>query len=283
MLLQVAILALSLVPLPEGYIDDARCARCHADITTTFAGHGMGRSFWIPGPGNAIEDFSEEGGHYHHAASRLHYRMRMDDEGRMWMKQYELDKGGEPINEVDVEAHFAVGSGNHARTYLYRSPSGELWELPVTWYTGKGWRMSPGYDYAHHQRLGRQVGRDCIFCHTAYPGIPAGEDRLGRLIAFPEALPLGIGCQRCHGPGEAHVNLAYSTDATDEEIAASILDPTDLPPALADDMCPAMPHAAEQPAWLAGTPIRPGGLFVPSRGTAGDLPRPYRLPPHGSI
>ncbi|MEE2906433.1 MAG: tetratricopeptide repeat protein [Planctomycetota bacterium] len=237
MYLLAILLAASPTPLPEGFVDDARCSRCHAEVAQAFAHHGMGQSFWIPGPENAIEDFSEEGGLYHHPASNLYYRMRLDEDGRMWMKQYELDAAGQPINEVEVEAHFAVGSGNHARTYLYRSPSGELWELPVSWYTGKGWRMSPGYDYANHRRLGRQVGRGCIFCHTALPGVPEGEDRLGRPITFPESLPLGIGCQRCHGPGEAHVELAYSADATDEEIAASILNPEDLPPNLADDMC----------------------------------------------
>ena len=261
MFLMLTALATLMTPLPDGYVNDARCSRCHQDIADTFAGHGMGRSFWIPGPDNAIEDFSQEGGLYHHPASDLHYRMRLDDDGRMWMKQFELDARGDMINEVEVEAHYAVGSGNHARTYLYQSPSGELWELPVSWYTGTGWRMSPGYDTAHHQRLGRQIGRDCIFCHTAFPGLPEGEDRIGRPITFPDELPLGIGCQRCHGPGEAHVDLAYSADATDEEIANSILNPEDLPPNLADDMCL---QCHMQPSSRMGSLVRPfdRGVFT---------------------
>ncbi|MCH2134612.1 MAG: tetratricopeptide repeat protein [Phycisphaerales bacterium] len=256
MLVLLAMLAGGFSPdlVTDGYVNDARCTNCHADIAGTFAHHGMGRSFWVPGPDNAIEDFSEEGGYYHHPASNLHYRMRLDDDGRMWMKQYELDGAEQPINEVEVEAHWAVGSGNHARTYLHRSPSGELWELPVTWYADKGWRMSPGYDYPYHQRFNRQVGRGCIFCHTAYPDVPVGDDRLGRPITFPEELPLGIGCQRCHGPGEAHVNLAYSADATDEEIAAAILNPTDLSPELADDMCL---QCHMQPSSRLGSIVRP--------------------------
>ena len=247
-------LAALMTPLPDGYVDDARCSRCHQDVATQFADHGMGQAFWVPGPDNAIADFSEEGGTYHHPASNLHYRMRMDDEGRMWMKQYELDPQGQPINEVELEAHYAVGSGNHARTYLYQSPSGELWELPVTWYTGKGWRMSPGYDTTHHRRFGRQVGRGCIFCHTALPGLPQDEDLLGRPITFPDSIPLGIGCQRCHGPGKAHVDLAYSADATDEAITESILNPDDLPPKLADDLCL---QCHMQPSSRLGSMLRP--------------------------
>ncbi|MCH2135578.1 MAG: hypothetical protein MK101_03230 [Phycisphaerales bacterium] len=221
----------------DAYVDDARCARCHADISHGFQSLGMGRSFHVPGPDMALADFSEEGGVFHHEASGQHYRMWMDDEGRMWMRQFELDAQGDEINGITVEAHFAVGSGNHARTWLHRSPSGELWELPVSWYTESGWNMSPGYDRADQSRFSRQVSRECIFCHTAYPDVPAGEDRAGRPEVFPEELPSGIGCQRCHGPGKKHVDLAYSADATDEEIAASILNPADLDPVMQDEIC----------------------------------------------
>jgi len=221
----------------DGYVDDARCARCHEEIAASYAHLGMGRSFHVPGPENAVGDFSPEGGLFHHEASGMHYRMWHDESGRMWMRQHELDAEGNEINAIDVEVHFGVGSGNHARTYLHRSPSGELWELPVSWYTKGGWNMSPGFDHADHQRLGRQVTRECMFCHNAYPAVPEGSDMLGQPDAFPETLPSGIGCQRCHGPGAAHVELAYSADATDEEIRNSILDPTDLSPALAEDVC----------------------------------------------
>ena len=240
--------------ISDGYVNDAQCAKCHAEVAHSFASHGMGRSFRIPDLTNSIEDFSEVGGRYFHEASGLHYRMRQDQDGRIWMKQHELDDQGMPINEVEVEAHFSVGSGNHARTYLHRTPSGELWELPVSWYTDKGWRMSPGYDYAHHKRFNRQIGRGCIFCHTGYPDIPVGEDRLGRPITFPEILPEGIGCQRCHGPGQAHVDLAYSAEATDEEIASAILNPEDLSPELADDMCL---QCHMQPSSRLGSLVRP--------------------------
>ncbi|MEE3002468.1 MAG: tetratricopeptide repeat protein [Planctomycetota bacterium] len=238
----------------DGYVDDARCARCHEEIAETYSHLGMGRSFHVPGPDNAVGDFSPEGGRFHHEASGMHYRMWHDASGRMWMRQHELDADGNEINAIDVEAHFGVGSGNHARTYLHRSPSGELWELPVSWYTKGGWNMSPGFDHADHQRLGRQVTRECMFCHNAYPSVPVGSDMLGQPDAFPVELPNGIGCQRCHGPGKAHVDLAYSADATDEEIRNSILDPTDLSPALAEDVCL---QCHMQPTSRLGSLVRP--------------------------
>ena len=248
-------LVLSGPPLvTDDYVDDARCARCHAEISHGFTTLGMGRSFTVPGPMTAVANFSASGGTFEHEASGLSYRMWLDDSGRMWMRQFEVDEAGDEINGIDIEAHFAVGSANHARTYLHRTPSGELWELPVSWYAHGGWNMSPGFDRQGHDGFSRRVGRECIFCHNAYPDVPIGEDRMGRPEAFPATLPSGIGCQRCHGPGRRHVDLAYSADATDEAIAASILNPADLEPAAADEICL---QCHLQPTSRMGSLVRP--------------------------
>ena len=70
----------------DGYVDDARCAKCHPDVAAEFAHLGMGRSFHVAGGADAVADFSAEGGTFHHEASNLHYRMRLDDEGR-WLRR----------------------------------------------------------------------------------------------------------------------------------------------------------------------------------------------------
>ena len=51
--------------------------------------------------------------------------------GRVFQRRYELDASGAEVNSFELEATYAIGSGNHARTYLSRSESGELIELPV--------------------------------------------------------------------------------------------------------------------------------------------------------
>lgn len=238
----------------DDFVDDARCARCHGEISHGFTSLGMGRSFTIPRQDQTIADFSETGGAFEHPASGQRYRMWFDDEGQMWMRQFELDDAGREINGVSIEAHFGVGSGNHARTYLHRTPSGELWELPVSWYAHGGWNMSPGYDRTQHDRFNRRVGRECLFCHNAYPNTPIGEDRPGRPEVFPETLPEGIGCQRCHGPGRRHVELAYSADASDDAIAAAILNPADLDPVAQDEICL---QCHLQPTSRLGSLVRP--------------------------
>ena len=58
--------------------------------------------------------------------------------------------------------------------------------------------------------MGRRVRRECMFCHNAYPDVPAGSDVYGARPAYPSELPQGIGCQRCYGPGSGHVGQALS-------------------------------------------------------------------------
>lgn len=76
-----------------------------------------------------------------------------------------------------------------------------------------------------------------MFCHNAYPDVPLGSDRYGQPHVFPSTLPEGVGCQRCHGPGAAHIRLAADIDALDEAVRASIVNPAKLPPKLRDDVC----------------------------------------------
>ena len=100
-----------------------------------------------------------------------------------------------------------MGSGHHARTYLHRTPEDKLVEIPVGWYAEKGgfWAMSPGYDQPRHRGFRREISFPCMSCHNGYPEMPLGGDLPGRDARFPGAIPEGIDCQRCHGPGRAHV------------------------------------------------------------------------------
>ena len=98
------------------------------------------------------------------------------------------------------------------RTYLHREEDGTLIELPLAWYSEMGghWGMNPGYDNPHPSTR-RTIAYECMFCHNAYPEIPATAHRdLAANPVYTGPLPEGIDCQRCHGPGAAHVKAAES-------------------------------------------------------------------------
>ena len=83
--------------------------------------------------------------------------------------------------------------------------------------------MNPGYDNPHPTTR-RPIAYECMFCHNAYPEIPATAHRdLSASPVYNDTLPEGIDCQRCHGPGAAHVKAAQSPGASVPQIRALIL------------------------------------------------------------
>jgi tetratricopeptide (TPR) repeat protein len=104
------------------------------------------------------------------------------------IRRHQLDAGGQVLNIMEKPIAFAIGSGNHAITYVNRTAQGRLLELPVSWYAKlDGYAMSPGYDRPDHFDFRREISPSCLFCHSAGPE------------------PAAIDCSRCHGPTEAHL------------------------------------------------------------------------------
>lgn len=221
--------------VPQGYVDDAACTPCHVKIAQTFKHVGMGKSFYRPRESNAIEDFSKLPFRHQRSGDVMELRWR---DGKLIFRRWQLDASGKPINLFEVPVDWILGSGDHARTYLYRTGNGELYELPIAWYSQTHeWGMPPGYDRADHDGVLRRARVECLFCHNAYgdvaKNVTAGH---WRNQVFPDELPEGIGCQRCHGPGAEHVSLANS-DADKSAVRASIVQPSRLDPKLRNDVC----------------------------------------------
>jgi Flp pilus assembly protein TadD len=218
-----------------GYVPDARCALCHAALYRSYQEVGMARSFFRPRDDNRIEDFTTAP--LYHAPSRQWMQIvRRGD--RLVFRRWQAGDDGRPLHTFEVEVDWVLGSGHHARTYLYRTPDGALFQLPLAWYSQEGrWGMAPGYDRPDHDGVLRRVRRECLFCHNAYPEAPAGSDAANAAQTFSSELPEGTGCQRCHGPGAEHVRRALGGIDVRDSIRAAIVNPAKLAPALRDDVC----------------------------------------------
>lgn len=226
----------SMLPPTQGYVHDAACGTCHADLVASYQSMGMSQSFSVPAKAPVIEDFEQN--HFYHAASDQHFEMERRGQ-EIFQRRYQLDANAQRINELEVRVDAILGSGNHIRAYLYRTPAGELFQLPLAWYTqANSWGMNPGYDRPNHWGFHRKITRECMFCHNAYPlDLEPGSDAFWQPHQFPEALPHGIGCQRCHGPGQKHVILAADPVASIEDIRSAVVNPAKLSPALREDVC----------------------------------------------
>ena len=218
-----------LAPATHAETADMRiCAGCHRQIWETYRRTGMARSFYRSLPERMVENFTNNNTYYH-AASDSYFSMLVRD-GEYFQRRYQLDPSGRQVNVMERRVDYIMGSGNHARTYLHRNANGTLIELPLGWYAEKGgyWAMNPGYDRPDHDGFRRPIAYDCMFCHNAYPQIPAGSEASFAESVYEGEIPQGIDCQRCHGPGMRHAQLAGTPGATAKDIRNAILNPARL-------------------------------------------------------
>lgn len=214
-------------PVPKenriGYVDPGTCATCHQREAASYARNGMSHSFsstvrdedFVSAPGRAP---------FEHAPSGNRYSLRK--ESSRWFMTRVASTGEVDERRVDL----VVGSGNHAKTFLSRNDSGKLIELPVSWYAENGgsWAMSPGYDNAHPQDFQRAIGYECMYCHNGFPDLEQQGQELTEAGIWKGRLAEGIDCQRCHGPGAAHVKAASSANVGLDTVRRSIVNPGTL-------------------------------------------------------
>jgi len=216
-------------PAKSDYVDPAICAGCHQGIAKSYQLTGMGRSFYRPRPGNTVEDYTTQNT-VHNEPSGLTYTM-VEHDGKFYQRRSEVGFDGQGTNVVEEQVDYVIGSGNHARSYLHRGLDGRLIELPVSWYVENSgyWAMSPGYDRKGQEDFRRAIPGECLLCHNGLPLKGSYPERgVSGLAVFPTEIPEGIDCQRCHGPGGAHVRAALTPKTPTEKIRQAIVNPARL-------------------------------------------------------
>ena len=212
----------------QEYADSNACAQCHAVEAAGYARTGMAHAFYTPDASDTVDSAARDRD-FHHAASDTWFRLTQHD-GHYFQKRWQQGFAGSPDNVEELSIDYIMGSGNHVRTYLHREPDGTLIELPLAWYSEDGghWGMNPGFDNDHPMTR-RPIAYECMFCHNAYPPIPPTAHRdLSASPVYGAMLPMGIDCQRCHGPGAAHIKAAQTPGTSANQIKALILNPARL-------------------------------------------------------
>jgi hypothetical protein len=95
----------------------------------------MARSFYQPQPENTIEDYRLNS-RYYHKASDTSFVM-LERGGKYYQRRYQIGFDGKETNVDEQQVDYVMGSGNHVRSYLHRTNSGALLELPLAWYAEK--------------------------------------------------------------------------------------------------------------------------------------------------
>lgn len=208
--------AVGSAPVAEAtYAGDEACASCHADLYASYHRTGMGRSVSRFDPATAPERFGEgeRGPTVYNARFDLYYEAFVRGDS-LFQREFRLDERGEVTHELVYPADYVVGSGNATRSYFMRR-NDFVTEMPLTWYVGRElWDMSPGYETSN-SRFGRPATLECMTCHNGLPEhSPFTQNHYAEL-------PLGITCERCHGPAAEHVEArlaGFETDGPDPAV-----------------------------------------------------------------
>jgi hypothetical protein len=116
-----------------------------------------------------------------------------------------------------------IGSGAVGRSYA-GFVDGFLFQSPASYYSARGaWGLSPGYAAKGFIDVARPIEAPCLQCHASGPRLEAGT---ANQYANPPFAEGGVSCERCHGPGEAHVAGK-----------GAMVNPAKLPAARRDSVC----------------------------------------------
>jgi Tetratricopeptide repeat/Cytochrome c554 and c-prime len=197
----IALMSLLLWPIPSrcgteadrnSYVGNEVCGRCHAAVYQSYALTPMAHASG-PAKQNLIPaDFV-------HSGSGIHYRIYVQD-NRVWLS---FERPGDPAVRGKRELLYYLGSGRRGMKYLF-TVNGFVFESPIDWYAKAGvWDMTPNYQNAREMPLNLPAYSSCLRCHVSGMQAPiAGTENKYTVPVFSEN---GVGCERCHGPGAAHV------------------------------------------------------------------------------
>ncbi len=211
------------------YVGDEACASCHEDLYASYHRTGMGRSVSRFDRATAPERFDAEGRGpvVFNEASGYYYQALVRGD-TLFQREFRRDAQGRVSYERLHRAAYVVGSGNATRSYLMRE-NGFVTEMPLTWYVERAlWDMSPGYRTSN-SRFSRPATLECVTCHDGNPEhTPFTQNHYADL-------PLGITCERCHGPAGAHVEARLAGIEPDE--AEDVVNPARLERSLQLGVC----------------------------------------------
>ncbi len=211
------------------YVGDQVCGGCHVSQAESYRHHPMGRSF-APVAGIAPQErYAKE---THNPFEALGFQLLVKPrDGRVFHQQVLRDSKGKVVMEREDQVHFVLGSGSQGRAYLIER-HGFLFESPISWFSQKQiWDLSPGFDEAF--LAGRPISANCLFCHCNRAN--SVKDTLNH-YQKPIFDGFAIGCERCHGPGELHVQKQERPDVR-PGADDTIVNPARLSPDLREGVC----------------------------------------------
>jgi len=212
------------------YVGMETCASCHQDKHATFIHTGMGLSFDAASPQKSSALFGENHQVYDSFTGMHYYPFWRED--TLFVREYSM-VDNDTIHQLDWAINYIVGSGQHTNSHIIEQ-NGYLYQAPITFYVQKQrWDLAPGFENGNNSRFNRILNDECISCHNSMPKLEKASQ-----FKFTQ-IGNGIDCERCHGPGELHVEQRKQGLGVDvaKEIDPTIVNPSKLSWERQIDLC----------------------------------------------
>jgi hypothetical protein len=203
------------------YVGIETCKSCHLDKFETFIQTGMGMSFDSASIHKSSANFTNPKAVYD-SFLNLYYLPYLKN-NVFYLKEYRMENKDTVYSRTE-KINYIVGSGHHTNSHMV-AENGYVFQAPITFYTQKGkWDLPPGYENGNNSRFNRKIGLECMSCHNAMPQLVEGSEN-----QYNE-LPHGINCERCHGPGQLHVQEMKKGNTVDinKKVDYTIVNPGKL-------------------------------------------------------
>ncbi len=212
------------------YVGMQTCYECHPIIYQSYLKTGMGESFDSATHAKS-SSILHSGSLVVDKFKNLNYHPFWDNDS-LYVKEYRLENGDTVFERVE-RVSYIVGSGHHTNSHMF-VVNGYAHQIPFTFYTQDTiLDFPPGFEDGFNSRFGRKIGLECMSCHNGFPDFVLGSENKYNQI------PVGIDCERCHGPGEVHVKYKREGVVIDtaKYIDYTIVNPGKLSPDLQMDLC----------------------------------------------
>ena len=225
---------------------DTACLSCHQQKASfEQTAHRLTSS--LPTRSSILGSFSHGENVLRTANPYLYFRMDSTATGF-----YETAVMGRAPDTSTYSQRIAYVTGlRNGQSYLYWLGD-QLYQLPVSYWTGIGWANSPGYRDGR-PNFERPIPPRCLECHTSGFQSVADPSVINRYR--PTGALLGITCETCHGSGRDHVT--HERSLLRALLPSAIVNPARLPRARQLDGC-ALCHGGTAPLRTAPFSYVPG-------------------------
>jgi hypothetical protein len=208
------------------FAGSAACAPCHQKIHNSHLLTAHERTGQPVTDSNILGSFKPPANTYNYSP-QIQLQMQQRDSG---FYQVAFFKGEE---KKAMRFDWVIGSGVMGQSFLtWRN--NKLYQLPITYFTAaNAWSNSPGFP-TNKVMIDRPVTARCLECHITYAKGMGGTE-LEPETFDPKQVLYGVGCEKCHGPGKAHIS--YHEQHPADSVAQYIVNPSKLSRQQQLDIC----------------------------------------------